>query len=297
MAARSSLHHAPVPPRPDRLDPTALTEAEYLAAYDPRRYPPVAVTADVAVLTIRQGRLSVLLVQRAAHPFRGAWALPGGFVEPGEDLDDAARRELAQEAGLADFPGHLEQLRTFGAPDRDPRMRVVSVAYLGLVPDLPAPTAGSDAAAAHFWAAEDLGRPDGPHLAFDHADILDAAVERARAKLEYTSLATAFVPEPFSIPDLRRVYEAVWGGTLDASNFRRKVLATPGLVTPVGEVARGPEGGRPAPLYRRGDAEALHPPMLRPDALGLASRPSCGAADLGGPAPAALRRPAKGWSS
>ena len=242
----------------------APSEAEYLAAYDPRRYPPLAVTVDVAVLTIHRGRLSVLLVERAAHPFRGAWALPGGFVGPDEDLDEAARRELAEEAGLADGPWHLEQLRTFGAPGRDPRMRVVSVAYLGLVPDPPAPTAGADAAAARFWAVDDLAGPGASPLAFDHADLLAAAVERARAKLEYTPLATAFVPEPLSIPDLRRVYEAVWGTPLDASNFRRKVLATPGLVTPVGAVARGPEGGRPAPLYRRGPASALHPPILRP---------------------------------
>jgi 8-oxo-dGTP diphosphatase len=242
------------------LDEPDLDEAAFLAAYDPTAYPPVAVTADVVLLTIRQDRLNVLLVQRAGHPFRGHWALPGGFVESDEDLDDAARRELREETGVDASPGHLEQLRTYGRPGRDPRVRVVTVVYLCLMPDLPAPVAGSDAAAARFWPVDDV--LDGPMLAFDHAEIIADGVERARSKLEYTSLATAFVDEPFTISDLRRVYEIVWGVELDYGNFRRKVLSTDGFVIPTGEVA--PTGRANAELYRRGSLLLLQPAMLRP---------------------------------
>lgn len=227
-------------------------------------HPPVAVTVDVVALTIRNGQLSVLLVERGAPPFEGRWALPGGFVGPDEDLDAAARRELAEETGLDTVPGHLEQLRTYGEPGRDPRMRVISTAYVGFVPDLPSPTAGSDAANARWWAVEDLDGEASPELAFDHRRIIDDGVERARSKLEYTSLAAAFTEEPFTIADLRRVYEAVWGVKLHPGNFRRKVLSTPGFVEPLGvKTDPGASGGRPAELYRRGSASLLHPAMLR----------------------------------
>ena len=249
----------------------APTEADFLRTYDPAAFPPLAVAVDVVVLTVRQGRLCALLVRRGEPPQRGRWALPGGFVRPDEDLDDAARRELLEEAGLR-APGHLEQLRSYGAPDRDPRMRVVSVAYLALAPDVPAPTAGTDAAQARLWPVEDLpglsgaaegSTAGGAALAFDHDRILADAVERARSKLEYTSLGATFLEEPFTIADLRRVYEAVWGGgPLHAANFRRKVLSTPGFVVPTpGERATG-RGW--AELYRRGGAAHLHPPLLRP---------------------------------
>jgi 8-oxo-dGTP diphosphatase len=216
-----------------------------------------AVTVDVVMLTIRDGRLSVLLVRRGAEPFKNRWALPGGFVDEDEDLDAAAARELQEETGLAGVPGHLEQLKTYGAPGRDPRQRVVSVAYLALIPDLPAPQAGSDAEEARWWAVEDI-----EDLAFDHARIVADAVERARSKLEYTSLAASFTDEPFTLGELRRVYEAVWGAPLHAPNFRRKVLSTPGFVVAVEE--RGDTGGRPAQLFRRGAAALLHPAFLRP---------------------------------
>jgi 8-oxo-dGTP diphosphatase len=255
---------------------TTHDEAAFLADYDPSRYPPVAVTVDVVLLTVRAGRLAVLLVQRDGHPFRGHWALPGGFVEPDEDLDPAARRELHEETGVtlaagddgehvAVDLGHLEQLGTYGAPGRDPRMRVVSVAYLGFT--APADVrAGSDAADARFWAVDDLalapiGSEHGAPLAFDHARIIADGIERTRAKLEYTTLATAFLDEPFTLGELRRVYEAVWGEVLHEGNFRRKVMSTPGFVEPTGETA--PTEGRPAALYRRGGARRLHPPILR----------------------------------
>jgi 8-oxo-dGTP diphosphatase len=236
-------------------------EQAFLAAYDPRAFPPVAVTVDLALLTIRQGQLCVLLIRRDAHPYRGRWALPGGFVGPREDLDAAARRELIEETGL-DAHAHLEQLASYGSPDRDPRMRVVSVAYLALAADLPRPAAGTDAADARFWPVADLAGHDGPALAFDHDLILADAVDRARAKLEYTSLATTFLDEPFTIADLRRVYEAVWGVELHPANFRRKVLSTPGLVVPTGEERSTGRGW--ADLYRRGTNTQLHPALLRP---------------------------------
>jgi 8-oxo-dGTP diphosphatase len=246
------------------------SEGAFLDAYDPTVFPPVALTVDVVLLTIRQGRLSVLLVQRAAHPHMGQWALPGGFVQPDEDLDGTARRTLLDETGLDAFPGHLEQLRSYGDPDRDPRMRVVTVAYLGLMPDLGTPQAGGETTAARFWPVADVlgwrddrGREPAERLAlaFDHARILDDAIERARNKLEYTSLATAFVEEPFTLSELRRVYETVWDAALDHANFRRKVLATDGFVVPTGETT--PTGRARADLYRRGPVAVLQPPMLR----------------------------------
>jgi 8-oxo-dGTP diphosphatase len=220
----------------------------------------VELAVDLVVLTIRDGELCTLLIRRGIPPFKGRWALPGGFVLPDEDLAAAAVRELREETGVAPFAsstGHLEQLQTYGAPRRDPRGRVVSVAYLALLPDLPAPTAGSDAAMAHW-------RPVGSatRLAFDHDTILRDGVERARAKLEYTPLAAAFCPEEFTIAELRAVYEAVWGTDLDPRNFHRKATTTEGFVRATGR-RRAQAAGRPAELFRRGDAEALYPPLLR----------------------------------
>lgn len=231
--------------------------------YDPNRYPPFAVTVDLVVLTVRDDALHVLLVERGVEPFTGHLALPGGFVRAHEDLAAAARRELAEETGLgADRSGHLEQLATYGAPDRDPRMRVVSVAYLVLAPDLPEPRAGSDAAGARYLPVEPL--LDAPErLAFDHARILTDGVERARAKLEYTPLATAFCPPRFTVAELRRVYEVVWGVALDPRNFHRKVTGTADLLEPTGTTTTR-AGGRPAMVYRRGAATLLMPPLLRP---------------------------------
>lgn len=250
-------------------------EREFLRSYDPGEFPAFALTVDLAVFTLRSGVLAVLLVQRREHPYRGFWALPGGFVRADESADAAARRELAEETGATTFTGHLEQLRTYSSPDRDPRMRVISVAHVALAPGLPEPRPGGDAAAARWWPVEDLGLPDVHHdsgqdavpLAFDHARILADALERVRSKLEYTTLATGFVAEPFTIADLRRVYATVWGSAPDLANFRRKVLGTPGFVIEVERsvtAAAGAAGGRPPLLYRRGDAGVLHPPMLRP---------------------------------
>jgi 8-oxo-dGTP diphosphatase len=219
-----------------------------------------SVTVDLVVLTIRTGRLSALVVRRGAEPFAGRWALPGGFVHSDEDLPEAARRELAEETGLHDLPVHLEQLATYGAPGRDPRGRVVTVAYLALAPELPDPVGGTDAAEARWEPVAGLGR-----LAFDHDRILADARERVGAKLEYTCLATSFCPPEFTLGELQQVYETVWGTALDRPNFRRKVLATPGFVEPVPGAARLTGGrGKPATLYRAGTATTLRPPLLRP---------------------------------
>jgi len=257
-------------------------EAEFLAGYDPRSYPPVAVAVDVVALTIRDDALTVLLVERGVQPGAGQWALPGGFVrsgpgesgQTGEDLDQTAVRELAEETGQRLGRIHVEQLASYGAPGRDPRMRVISVAYLAFAPELPEPEAGSDARAAAWVPVESLGLSDGGgqrpgitrRLAFDHARILADGLERARSKLEYTPLATAFTGEEFTISELRAVYEAVWGEKLHAGNFHRKVLSVPGFVESTGTTTEtgGPRGGPRARLYRAGDARLLHPALLRP---------------------------------
>jgi 8-oxo-dGTP diphosphatase len=228
--------------------------------YDKHAFEPFAVTVDLAVLTLRAGALHVLLVERGQEPYAGRWALPGGFLLPEESAERAARRELAEETGLADVTGlHLEQLRTYSEPGRDPRMRVVSVAFTALLPDPPEPHAGTDAAEAR-WVPYDKAQG----LAFDHDRILADARERVGAKLEYSCLATAFCPAEFTLGELQQVYETVWGTALDRPNFRRKVLATPGFVEPVPGAARLTGGrGKPAALYRAGPATALHPPVLR----------------------------------
>jgi 8-oxo-dGTP diphosphatase len=218
----------------------------------------VRLAVDVALLTIRDGSMCVLLVRRADDPFRGAWALPGGFVGEDESAEDAARRELLEETGLDALPvgAHLEQLATYSEPARDPRERVVSVAYLAFAPRLPMPVAGGDAAQARWWSVADLDRVA---LAFDHDRILSDAVERVRAKIEYSTLAAAFLEEPFTLGQLHRVYAAVWGEGPHLPAFRRKVMSTSGFV----ERVEDGTGDGPA-LFRRGPALWLNPPMLRP---------------------------------
>lgn len=219
----------------------------------------VALTVDLVVLTIRDHELCILLVERGIEPYAGRWALPGGFVLRGEDLAEAAYRELAEETGIRDGV-HLEQLATYGAPGRDPRGRTVSVAWLALAPQVAEPVAGSDAAGAR-WIP--LSQVDDNALAFDHADILHDGVERARAKLEYSPLGAAFCPPEFTVAQLRAVYEAVWGQPLDPRNFHRKVTRTPGFLRPTGRTSTA-DGGRPAQLFARGELEVLNPAITRP---------------------------------
>ena len=240
-------------------------DPEVPSDYDPHAYPPFAVTVDIVVMTITESDLRVLLIRRAIPPFRDSWALPGGFVRPDEDLDTAAARELAEETSISQEPEHLEQFGTYGHPDRDPRMRVVSVGYWAIVPDLPTPKGGSDAAYAELVPVAELesGRI---RLAFDHDRIVADGIARARSRLEDTTIATRFCPPEFTISDLRRVYDAVWDSELDPGNFQRKVKQTAGFLKPIKQTTRsGDKGGRPAALWTRGPAESLSPPLTRPD--------------------------------
>jgi len=236
-----------------------VTQPSVPPAYDPADYTPFAVTVDLVAFTIREDALQVLLVTRAEEPYAGLLALPGGFVGPEENLDAAAARKLMEETGLHQVLGHLEQLKTYGTPDRDPRMRVVSVAYLAMAPVVHQPRPGPAASAA-AWVP--VGTALDAGLAFDHAAILTEGIARARAKLEYTSLATAFCPSEFTISNLRHIYEVVWGTRLDPRNFHRKVTSATGFLLETGHtIIDGP--GRPAALYRRGPATALIPPLAR----------------------------------
>ena len=216
------------------------------------------LTVDLVILTVRENLLHVLVIERGNEPYQGQAALPGGFLRPGEHLRRAAERELDEETGLDGTALHLEQLAVYDDPDRDPRGRVVSIAYLAIAPDLPIPAAGSDARSAR-WAPVSAVRDT---LAFDHTKILDDAVERARTRLEFTTLAAAFCGPAFTIGDLRKVYEVVWNTPLDPRNFSRKVAHTEGFIEPTG-TKRNPDTGRPAALYQRGPAQTLNPPLLR----------------------------------
>lgn len=250
--------------------PAAMTAADVT----PAEVVPVLLAADVAAFTAHDGALGLLLVRRTFEPFAGQWALPGGFVRVDETTDRAALRELAEETGVALERVHVEQLATYSDPDRDPRGRVVSVAHVAFVPGPLATVAGSDAAEARVWpvSAIDLGvrgaRGALP-LAFDHRLIARDAIERVRAKLEYTTLATRFVPGTFTMSELRQVYEAVWGVSVDPANFSKKVLSCEGFVHLVASGrSTGRQVGRPARRYRSATAAItyLRRPLLRPEA-------------------------------
>jgi 8-oxo-dGTP diphosphatase len=202
---------------------------------------PIRLTVDVVIFTIRGGALHVLLVRRAAPPFAGRYAIPGGFVHEAESLEAAARRELAEETGVRDV--YLEQLYTFGDPGRDPRGRVVTVAYFALIASDETPLrAGTDAAEARWFAMDAV-----PALAFDHRAILDYARERLRNKLEYTTVGFQLLPAKFTLVELQAVYEAILGRRLDKRNFRRKIDLL-GIAVPLREQRR--TGRKPARLYR-----------------------------------------------
>lgn len=224
----------------------------------------VLIAVDLVIVTLRASVFHVLLVERGIEPYKGDQALPGGFLNnAGEDILAAAYRELHEEAGLDGSQLHLEQLGAYGTPGRDPRGRVISVAYLAIAPGLPEPVAGTDAADATWRPVADVlsGRLT---LAFDHHQILTDGVERARTKLEHSPLATAFCGTTFTIAELQQVYEAVWDVALDSRNFYRKIQAVPGFIIPAGPDRRTTKG-RPARLFRAGPRTALYPPLVRPD--------------------------------
>jgi 8-oxo-dGTP diphosphatase len=250
-AAKPKKAHARVDSRPD--GPGGFGSGDR---------PAIVVTADVVLLALRHGELSVLLVEREREPHLGAWALPGTVVETDEPLDAAAARAVAGRTGVTVDRGRLEQLGAFAGPARDPRTRVVSVGFV-VVDERAVPPAGGALASGRWWHVDEVTGKGGPTLAFDHGDILAAGVEQVREDLEWSDLATALVEEPFTLGDLRRAYEAVWGTELEPANFRRKVLTTPGFVVPTGG-RRTVSTGRPAELYTRGDGVRLHPPLVRP---------------------------------
>jgi 8-oxo-dGTP diphosphatase len=230
--------------------------------YDPSQFPPFAVTVDVVILTMSDSRLHVLLVRRGVPPFKGMWAIPGGFKRPSETLDEAAERELVEETGV-EGRSVLRQFGAYGDPGRDPRMNVVTVAYLAVLREVRDVAGGTDALSAGLVPASDVlnGKVE---LAFDHTRIVRDAVERVRVDLERTGLATAFVGTTFTLAELRGVYEAVWGVRLDGANFRRSVLADDGWVVATGRRARpGSAGGKPAELYRAGPMWRQGSPIRR----------------------------------
>lgn len=229
--------------------------------YDPSQFPAFAVTVDVVILTIVGDELQVLLVRRRDDPYRGAWALPGGFKRPDETLAEAAARELHEETGV-EAATLLSEFGAYGDPGRDPRMNVVSIGFLAVVRDVGDLAAGTDAESASLFPVADVLGGE-VELAFDHGTIVRDAVDRARRDLETTSLATAFVGPRFTLKNLRNVFEAVWETELDAANFHRTVTRA-GLVKPTGtRAAPGPAGGKPAEEFEFGpDWRAA--PMRRP---------------------------------
>jgi len=231
-------------------------EKQFLEKYRPKDYPRPSVAVDLVIFTIIDAQLRVLVVKRQEHPFKGDWALPGGFVrvgegpkEQGEDLDAAARRELQEETGLDPDRVHIEQLFTFGRAGRDPRMRVISVAYFALVrPDLaPFVKAGGDVSHAEWLPVEQLKKTE---LGFDHREVIETALSRVRGKLEYSGIAFDLVPLTFTIPELRHVYSIVLDKEMDPGNFRRKFnrMLEDGLI----EQAPGKRitASKPATVYR-----------------------------------------------
>lgn len=242
---------------------TKTTEVVGLAGYDPTRFPAFAVTVDVVVLTMSEGVLHVLLVRRGEEPFKGMWAVPGGFKRPTETLDEAAKRELVEETSV-DAASLLTQFGAYGDPDRDPRMNVVTVGYLAVLRDMGAVVAGTDAAFAALVPVSDV--LDGKlELAFDHLRIVGDAIARVRVELEVSGIATAFVGPTFTLAELRSVYEAVWGVQLDGANFRRSLFTENGWVIPTGRRARpGSAGGKPAELFRAKRAWKHRGPIRRP---------------------------------
>lgn len=248
--------------------PTRNDQAEdaFLRTYDPDAYEHPSVAVDVALLTLTDGDISVLLVRRQEHPELGKWSLPGGFVHMDESLDDAAQRVLADKAGQSGV--FLEQLYSFGAPDRDPRTRVISITYYALVAEeklQPLPRDGGDVefASVHVpWAGEQGGpveaydpRDQRISLAFDHADILGMAVKRLRGKLNYTPVGFQLLPETFTLRRLQDVHEAILGRKLNKDSFRRRMLAS-GELEPTG-AHESEVGHRPAELYRFKERSAI----------------------------------------
>jgi ADP-ribose pyrophosphatase YjhB (NUDIX family) len=206
-----------------------------------------SVTVDVVIMTLRGDELQVLLIKRDVAPYRGRWAIPGGFVQVNESLEEAARRELKEETGVTEV--YLEQLYTFGEPKRDPRGRIITVAYIALLPAPLTVHAASDAREAQWWPVTNL-----PPLAFDHTDIFNYALTRLRYKIEYSAVGFRLLPDTFTLSELQKAYEIILNEPLDKRNFRRRIIEAE-VIEPLDEIRSGE--GRPARLYRfRSDAVA-----------------------------------------
>ncbi len=200
----------------------------------------IFVTVDIVIFALRDDDLQVLLIKRKYPPYENTWAIPGGFVEPGESIEDSAARELFEETNVRGV--HIEQLYTFGRVDRDPRGRMITVAYFALVPKPLAVQAGSDTTDAQWQSVYDL-----PQMAFDHAEIINYALKRLRYKLEYSAVGFQLMPPNFTLSELQHAYEIVLGESLDKRNFRRRILQAD-VIEETGEMHNG--DGRPAKLYR-----------------------------------------------
>ncbi len=183
-----------------------------------KKYVNQSVTVDIVIFTIADKNLKVLLIERAHKPFKGNWALPGGFVKMNESLDDAAKRELYEETGVKDV--YLEQLYTFGDIGRDPRGRVITVSYMALLSSLLTLRAATDASAAKFFSIKKLPSP-----AFDHKKILEYALQRLRWKFEYSPVAFSMIPKKFTITQVQQIYEIVFDKSFDKRNFAKKLLS------------------------------------------------------------------------
>jgi 8-oxo-dGTP diphosphatase len=232
-------------------------------AYDPRDFPPFAVTVDAVILTVDEGRLKVLLVRRGGEPHRGSWALPGGFKRPDETLDEAVRRELLEETRFV-TPRRLRQFGAYGDPGRDPRTNVVTVAYVGAAPRVLGLQGGTDADDAGLFPVSHV-RDGRLPVAFDHRSIVDDARAWVLREVEHGDLALDFVDEEFTLPELRHVYEALWRSPVDPRNFRR-ALTNPQrpFVEPTGRFRREPDStGRPPELHRATDAWHAMGPLRR----------------------------------
>jgi 8-oxo-dGTP diphosphatase len=199
------------------------------------------VATDIIIFTIKDRDLKVLLIKRKSDPFKNQWAIPGGFVKLDESLEDAAKRELEEETGVKEV--YLEQLYTFGDPKRDPRGRVISVAYYALMNSKNIKLqASADASDAQWFSVKDL-----PKLAFDHSMILDYALQRLKWKFEYTTVAFSLLPKKFSLTQLQKLYEIVFNREFDKRNFRKKVLSLD-ILKETDEVKQG-VSYRPPKLY------------------------------------------------